>query len=68
MGDRRHAVGRPRSELLTGGGRQTDQRHRSDWTDRIGWTVVGVAMAVLFAKVGGLSSAGYGWASWKPWT
>ena len=68
MGDRRHAEGRPRSELLTGGGRQTDQRDSSDWTDRIGWTVVGVAMAVLFAKVGGLSSAGYGWASWKPWT
>ncbi len=44
------------------------RRQRFDRTDWIGWTVVGVAVAVLFAKVGGLSSAGYGWASWKPWT
>ncbi len=36
--------------------------------DRVGWVLVGVGVLVLFAKLGGISSAGYGWSSWKPWT
>lgn len=36
--------------------------------DRVGWAIVGLGVLVLFAKLGGISSAGYGWPSWKPWT
>ncbi len=36
--------------------------------DRVGWVLVGIGVLVLFAKLGGISSAGYGWPSWKPWT
>ncbi len=36
--------------------------------DRVGWMLVGLGVLVLFAKLGGISSAGYGWPSWKPWT
>ena len=36
--------------------------------DRVGWVLVGLGVLVLFAKLGGISSAGYGWPSWKPWT
>ncbi len=37
-------------------------------SDRVGRVLVGIGVLVLFAKLGGISSAGYGWPSWKPWT
>ena len=44
------------------------RRRTTRLVDRVGWLLVGVGVLVLFAKLGGISSARYGWASWKPWT
>ncbi len=34
----------------------------------VGRVLVGLGVLVLFAKLGGIASTGYGWPSWKPWT
>ncbi len=54
------------SGSLTGGPAAAAPRRAL--VDRVGWLIVGLGMVVLFAKLGGISSAGYGWPSWKPWT
>ena len=36
--------------------------------DRCGWGIVALGVAFVFARIGGLSSVGYGYPHWQPWT
>lgn len=36
--------------------------------DRYGWCIVMLGVGFVFARIGGLSSAGYNYPHWQPWT